>query len=105
MPIVEGAEQMIRRDLPFHSVEESDDGRWYIIDGQRLMSVTTAFNAIAKRGLVPWAGKLAAEQAFADLPTWSRRPAASRVSGPATAASTTRTPPASCARAGCAGSA
>jgi hypothetical protein len=69
MPIVEGAEQMIRRDLPFHSVEESDDGRWYIIDGQRLMSVTTAFNAIAKRGLVPWAGKLAAEQAFADLPT------------------------------------
>lgn len=69
MPIVEGAEDMIRRDLPFHSVEESDDGRWYIIDGQRLMSVTTAFNAIAKRGLVPWAGKLAAEQAFLDLPT------------------------------------
>lgn len=69
MPIVEGAEDMIRRDLPFHSVEESDDGRWYIIDGQRLMSVTTAFNAIAKRGLVPWAGKLAAEQAFLELPT------------------------------------
>lgn len=69
MPIVEGAEAMIRRDLPFHSVEESDDGRWYIIDGQRLMSVTTAFNAIAKRGLVPWAGKLAAEQAFLELPT------------------------------------
>ena len=60
---------VIRRDLPFHSVEESDDGRWYIIDGQRLMSVTTAFNAIAKRGLVPWAGKLAAEQAFMELPT------------------------------------
>ncbi|MGX6605600.1 hypothetical protein ACWKSP_26230 [Micromonosporaceae bacterium Da 78-11] len=69
MPIVEGAEQMIRRDLPFHSVEESDDGRWYIIDGQRLMSVTTAFNAIAKRGLVPWSAKLAAELAFLDLPT------------------------------------
>lgn len=69
MPIVEGAEAMIRRDLPFHSVEESDDGRWYIIDGQRLMSVTTAFNAIAKRGLVPWAGKLAAELAFLELPT------------------------------------
>lgn len=69
MPIVEGAEEMIRRDLPFHSVEESDDGRWYIIDGQRLMSVTTAFNAIAKRGLVPWAGRLAAELAFLDLPT------------------------------------
>jgi hypothetical protein len=77
MPIVEGAEQMIRRDLPFHSVEESDDGRWYIIDGQRLMSVTTAFNAIAKRGLIPWAAGLAAEQAFADLPllvSASRRP-------------------------------
>jgi hypothetical protein len=69
MPIVQGAEQMIRREFPFHAVEESDDGRWYIIDGQRLMSVTTAFNAIAKRGLVPWAGKLAAEQAFLDLPT------------------------------------
>lgn len=69
MGIIEGAENMIRRDLPFHSVEESDDGRWYIINGQRLMSVTTAFNAIAKRGLVPWAGKLAAEAAFLDLPT------------------------------------
>jgi hypothetical protein len=77
MAIIEGAEQMIRRDLPFHSVEESDDGRWYIIDGQRLMSVTTAFNAIAKRGLVPWAAGLTAEQAFADLPmlvSASRRP-------------------------------
>lgn len=69
MPIVDGAEDMIRRELPFHSVEESSDGRWYIIAGQRLMSVTTAFNAIAKRGLVPWAGKLAAEAAFLDLPT------------------------------------
>jgi hypothetical protein len=68
MPIVEGAEVQ-RRDLPFHSVEESNDGRWYIIDGQRLMSVTTAFNAIAKRGVVPWAGKLAAEQAFLELPS------------------------------------
>lgn len=77
MPIVEGAEDVIRRELPFHSVEESDDGRWYIIDGQRLMSVTTAFNAIAKRGLIPWAAGLAAEQAFADLPmlvSASRRP-------------------------------
>lgn len=69
MSIVEGAEAMIRRELPFHSVEESDDGRWYIIAGQRLMSVTTAFNAIAKRGLVTWAGNLAAELAFAELPT------------------------------------
>lgn len=69
MPIVDGAEDMIRRDLPFHSVEESDDGRWYIIDGQRLMSVTTAFNAIAKRGLVPWSAMLAAELAFLELPT------------------------------------
>ncbi|AEV86680.1 hypothetical protein ACWT_5663 [Actinoplanes sp. SE50] len=70
MPITEGAEQTLTvREFPFHSVEESDDGRWYIIDGQRLMSVTTAFNAIAKRGLIPWAAGLAAEQAFADLPT------------------------------------
>jgi hypothetical protein len=77
MPIGEGAEDMIRRDLAFHSVEESDDGRWYIIDGQRLMSNTTAFNALAKRGLIPWAAGLAAEQAFADLPllvSASRRP-------------------------------
>src|SRR5690349_18750637 len=68
MPIAEAAAEIFRRDLPFHSVEESDDGRWYIIDGQRLMSVTTAFNAIAKRGLIPWAAGLAAEAAFADLP-------------------------------------
>lgn len=77
MPIVEGAEQVIRRDLPFHSVEESDDGRWYIINGQRLMSVTTALNALGKRGLMPWAAGLTAEQAFADLPMLvhaSRRP-------------------------------
>jgi hypothetical protein len=78
MPIVEGAEAALTvREFPFHSVEESDDGRWYIIDGQRLMSVTTAFNAIAKRGLIPWAAGLTAEQAFADLPTLvsaSRRP-------------------------------
>ncbi|WP_436651041.1 hypothetical protein [Actinoplanes sp. URMC 104] len=66
-------------------MEESGDGRWYIIDDQRLMSVTTALNAIAKRGLIPWAAMLTAEQAFADLPllnsasrrkpcdnTWSR---------------------------------
>jgi hypothetical protein len=85
MTIVEGAEQMIRRDLPFHSVEESDDGRWYVIDGQRLMSVTTAFKGIAKPGLVVKAASLAAEFAFAELPalmaasrrkpcgnTWSR---------------------------------
>lgn len=78
MPIVEDAEKNLTvRTLPFHSVEEADDGRWYIIDGQRLMSVTTAFNAIAKRGLIPWAAGLAAEQAFADLPmlvSASRRP-------------------------------
>ncbi|BAL87360.1 hypothetical protein AMIS_21400 [Actinoplanes missouriensis 431] len=77
MPISEAAAEIFRRDLPFHSVEESDDGRWYIIDGQRLMSVTTAFNAIAKRGLIPWAAGLTAEQAFADLPmlvSASRRP-------------------------------
>lgn len=57
------------RQLPFHAVEESDDGRWYIIDGQRLMSVTTALRSIAKWGLPPWAGKLAAQAAFAELPT------------------------------------
>lgn len=76
-PIVDGAEAMIRRDLPFHSVEESGDGRWYIIDGQRLMSVTTALNALGKRGLILWASGLTAEQAFADLPTLidaARRP-------------------------------
>jgi hypothetical protein len=85
MPIVEGAEQMIRREFPFHSVEESDDGRWYIIDGQRLMSVTTALDALGKRGLIIWSANLAAELAFVELPrlagarhvdpcgrTWSR---------------------------------
>jgi hypothetical protein len=33
------------------------------------MSVTTALNAVAKRGLVDWAGLLAAELAFDELPT------------------------------------
>lgn len=56
-------------EFEYHSVEESLDGRWYIIDGQRLMSVTTALKSIAKWGLPPWAGKLAAEAAFAELPT------------------------------------
>ncbi len=86
MPIAEtAAANLTRRDLPFHSVEESDDGRWYIIDDQRLMSVTTALNALGKRGLLPWAAGLTAEQAFDELPmlnaasrrkpcanTWSR---------------------------------
>jgi hypothetical protein len=69
MPIVEGAEDMIRRELPFHSVEESSDGRWYIIDGQRLMSVTTALKVIGKRGLIKKSAILAAEFAFLELPT------------------------------------
>lgn len=56
------------RQLPFHSVEESDDGRWYLIGERRLMSVTTALNALGKRGLLPWAADLAARAAFADLP-------------------------------------
>lgn len=85
MPIVEGAEGVVRRDLPFHSVEESSDGRWYIIGGQRLMSTTTAMKAIGKIGLVKKAASLSAEFAFQQLPilnaasrrkdcgnTWSR---------------------------------
>jgi hypothetical protein len=70
MPIVEDAEKnFIRRDLPFHSVEESDDGRWYIIGGQRLMSTTTAMKAIGKIGLIKKAASLSAEFAFQQLPT------------------------------------
>jgi hypothetical protein len=70
MPIVDGAEEaIIRREYEFHAVEETEDGRWYIIAGERLMSVTTAFNAIAKRGLVDWSGMLAAALAFDELPT------------------------------------
>lgn len=69
MPIADGAGAMIRRDLPFHSVEESDDGRWYIIDEVRLMSITTAFNGIAKKALPGWAGWVSAELAFLELPT------------------------------------
>lgn len=57
------------RQLPFHAVEESDDGRWYIIGEHRLMSVTTALNAIGKMGLMPWATRLTAEAALAELPT------------------------------------
>ncbi|GAA0495185.1 hypothetical protein Ade02nite_19080 [Paractinoplanes deccanensis] len=85
MPIAAGAEAVLTREFPFHSVEESDDGRWYIIDGQRLMSVTTAFKAAAKRGLVEKSASLSAELAFDQIPlivsasrrkpcgnTWSR---------------------------------
>lgn len=57
------------RRLPFHSVEESADGRWYLIGDRRLMSVTTALNALGKRGLLQWAADLTAEAAFAELPT------------------------------------
>ncbi len=59
----------IVRRLPFHSVEESDDGRWYLIGDRRLMSVTTACKAIAKMGLAPKAAQITAEAAFAELPT------------------------------------
>lgn len=77
MPIVEAAETILRREFAFHSVEESKDGRWYIIDGLRLMSVTTALKAIGKLGLVKKAASLAAEFAFLELPALvaaSRKP-------------------------------
>jgi hypothetical protein len=57
------------RRLAFHSVEESDDGRWYLIGDRRLMSVTTACKAIAKMGLAPKAAQITTEAAFAELPT------------------------------------
>ncbi|MFI5891964.1 hypothetical protein ACIA5D_17825 [Actinoplanes sp. NPDC051513] len=70
MPIAETAEKnLTRRDFHSHSVEESDDGRWYVIDQQRLMSVTTAMKSIGKRGLVEKAASLSAEFAFDELPT------------------------------------
>lgn len=54
--------------------DERSGDRWYPVpDGAggwlRLLSVTTAFGAIAKIGLLKWATSLSAEAAFAELPT------------------------------------
>lgn len=53
----------------FHGVEEIDDQRYYLIDDLRLISVTTATGVLEKEGLPRWAASLAAEAAFAELPT------------------------------------
>lgn len=53
----------------FHGVEEIDDKRFYLIDALRLISVTTATGVIDKEALIRWSAALAAEAAFAELPT------------------------------------
>ncbi len=60
---------------PQNSVTEKESGeRWYVLpDGNggehRLLSVTTAFRAIAKIGLNKWMTQFTADAAFEELPT------------------------------------
>jgi hypothetical protein len=60
-----------RRPGPANSHTDEDSGeRWYVYEKYgRLLSVTTAFRAIAKMGLMRWAAQLAARHAFIELPT------------------------------------
>jgi len=53
---------------PPNSVTDQDGSRYYLIDGVRLWSVSTATGVIASEGLPPWAAGLAAKTAFAELP-------------------------------------
>lgn len=53
----------------FHGVEQVDDKRFYLIDDMRLISVTTATGVIAKEALIRWSAGLAADAAFAELPS------------------------------------
>jgi hypothetical protein len=53
----------------FHGVEEIENSRFYLIDLLRLVSCTTVTGVIDKEALKRWAAKLAAEAAFAELPT------------------------------------
>jgi hypothetical protein len=60
-----------RRPGPANAVTDEETGeRWYVFNEYgRLLSVTTAFRAIAKMGLMVWAAQLAARHAFIELPT------------------------------------
>lgn len=56
------------RPGPADSFTDEEGARFYEIDGARYWSVTTALKILAKDGLPPWAGGLAAQAAFAELP-------------------------------------
>lgn len=58
----------LTRPGPTDSFTDEQGARFYEIDGNRYWSVTTALKVIAKDGLVPWAGNLAAAAAFDELP-------------------------------------
>ncbi|WP_433460735.1 hypothetical protein [Micromonospora sp. CA-248212] len=53
----------------FHGVDTVEDQRFYLIGDLRLISVTTATGVIEKEALVRWAASLAAQAAFAELPS------------------------------------
>jgi hypothetical protein len=54
---------------PVDVVTAEDGKRYYLIDGARFWSVSTATSVIASEGLPPWAAGLAAKTAFDELPT------------------------------------
>ncbi|MER7331609.1 MULTISPECIES: hypothetical protein [unclassified Micromonospora] len=53
----------------FHGTEMVGDMRFYLIDDLRLISVTTATGVIGSEALLRWAAQVAADAAFAELPT------------------------------------
>lgn len=53
----------------FHGVEEVDGRRFYFIGDRKLLSCTTITGTIDKPALMRYAGKKAAEGAFAELPS------------------------------------
>lgn len=58
----------IERPGPVDSFTDEQGARFYEIDGNKYWSVTTALKILAKDGLPPWAGGLAAAAAFDQLP-------------------------------------
>lgn len=58
----------IERPGPVDSFTDEQGSRFYTIDGIDYWSVTTALKILAKEGLPPWAGGLAAAAAFEQLP-------------------------------------
>ena len=78
-------------DGPAHR-HRQDGSMWYIPPrtGQRLISVTSVFDFIAKEQLDKrWRPGLSAQAAFDELPGWSRPAASNRVAAPTTNATTT----------------
>lgn len=58
-----------RTDQPPHVTDADTGQRYYIVDGEKFWSVSTATDIVNKQGLPRWAAGLAAAFAFDELPT------------------------------------